>query len=204
MISYVRGILAEIHSDSIVVEAGGIGYNIMITGMDFDILPPVGSEIKISTYFSVKEDSMQLYGFVDSDSLGMFKLLITITGLGPKGAMAILSIMTADDLRFAILSQDAKAISKAPGIGAKIAQRVILELKDKVKLEDAFETKLSKAQPVSGKSGSNPLKDDAVLALTALGYSSADSLKAVAKVEITDGMTADEVLSEAIKHLAFL
>lgn len=108
----------------------------------FDMLPDEGEDVKIYTYLCVREDAMILYGFLSKDDLEIFKLLITVSGIGPKGGLAILSTLPADDLRFAILSGDSKAISKAPGIGAKTAQRVILDLKDKLSLEDAFEKKL--------------------------------------------------------------
>lgn len=128
--------------DSIVVEAAGVGYLIYIPTQYFDMLPDEGEDVKIYTYLCVREDAMILYGFLSKDDLEIFKLLITVSGIGPKGGLAILSTLSADDLRFAILSGDSKAISKAPGIGAKTAQRVILDLKDKLSLEDAFEKKL--------------------------------------------------------------
>lgn len=128
--------------DSIVVEAAGVGYLIYIPTQYFDMLPDEGEDVKIYTYLCVREDAMILYGFLSKDDLEIFKMLITVSGIGPKGGLAILSTLPADDLRFAILSGDSKAISKAPGIGAKTAQRVILDLKDKLSLEDAFEKKL--------------------------------------------------------------
>lgn len=137
-----KGELAEKNIDSIVVEAAGVGYLIYIPTQYFDMLPDEGEDVKIYTYLCVREDAMILYGFLSKDDLEIFKLLITVSGIGPKGGLAILSTLSADDLRFAILSGDSKAISKAPGIGAKTAQRVILDLKDKLSLEDAFEKKL--------------------------------------------------------------
>lgn len=137
-----KGELTEKNIDSIVVEAAGVGYLIYIPTQYFDMLPDEGDDVKIYTYLCVREDAMILYGFLSKDDLEIFKLLITVSGIGPKGGLAILSTLSADDLRFAILSGDSKAISKAPGIGAKTAQRVILDLKDKLSLEDAFEKKL--------------------------------------------------------------
>ena len=144
---------------------------------------------------------MILYGFLDKDDLEVFKLLIGVSGIGPKGALGILSSLSSDDLRFAVLAGDAKAIAKAPGIGAKTAQRVILELKDKMSLEDAFEKKTEHVQMQKNSEG-NQTKNDAVLALTALGYSSTESLKAVSAVEITDEMGVEDVLKAALKHMA--
>jgi Holliday junction DNA helicase RuvA len=138
---------------------------------------------------------------LDRDELDVFKLLIGVSGIGPKGAIGILSALTPDDLRFAVLSGDAKAISKAPGIGAKTAQRVVLELKDKLSLEDAFEKKQENTARVLGNASGSSVKNDAVLALTALGYSSSESLKAVSKVEITEEMDVEDVLKAALKHM---
>lgn len=201
MFSYIRGELAEINPDHIVLEVGGIGYTIYVPGQALEYLPEPGNEVKVHTYLYFREDAVVLYGFLSKDDLEVFKMLISVSGIGPKGAVAILSTLSADDLRFAVLSGDSKAIAKAPGVGAKTAQRVILELKDKLSLEDALEKKLEhgSAAPVSV---ANPVKNEAVMALTALGYSSSESLKAVSKVEITPEMDVEEVLRQALKHMA--
>lgn len=201
MYAYIKGELAEINRDHIVVEAGGIGYQVFISLQTFDYLPSVGEDLKIYTYLYLREDAMILYGFLTKDDLELFKLLISVSGIGPKGGLAILSTLEADDLRFAILSGDAKAISKAPGVGGKTAQRVILELKDKLSLEDAFEAKTEHVQKNAAAAGGS-VKNDAVMALTALGYSSTESLKAVSAVEITEDMDVEEVLKTALKHLS--
>ena len=201
MYAYIKGELAEINTDHIVIEAGGIGYQVFISLQTFDYLPSVGENLKIYTYLYLREDAMILYGFLTTDDLELFKLLISVSGIGPKGGLAILSTLEADDLRFAILSGDAKAISKAPGVGGKTAQRVILELKDKLSLEDAFEAKTEHVQKNAAAAGGS-VKNDAVMALTALGYSSTESLKAVSAVEITEDMDVEEVLKAALKHLS--
>ena len=146
MYAYIKGELAETNPDHIVIETGGIGYQVFISGQTFEYLPAVGEEIKVYTYLYLREDAVILYGFLTKDDLELFKLLISVSGIGPKGGLAILSALSADDLRFAVLSGDSKAISKAPGVGAKTAQRVILELKDKMSLEDAFEKKSEHVQ----------------------------------------------------------
>lgn len=201
MYAYIKGELAEINTDHIVIEAGGIGYQVFVSLQTFDYLPSVGENLKIYTYLYLREDAMILYGFLTKDDLELFKLLISVSGIGPKGGLAILSTLEADDLRFAILSGDAKAISKAPGVGGKTAQRVILELKDKLSLEDAFEAKTEHVQKNAAAAGGS-VKNDAVMALTALGYSSTESLKAVSTVEITEDMDVEEVLKAALKHLS--
>ena len=132
MINYVSGILSEIEENLIIVEAGGIGYGINVPASLIGELPKAGSAVRIYTYFSVKEDSESLYGFLNKEDRDMFKQLISVNGVGPKGALAILSVMRPDDLRLAIATGDSKSISRAQGIGLKTAERVILELKNKI------------------------------------------------------------------------
>lgn len=202
MYSYIKGELVEILDDVIVVEAGQIGYNIHIPASMIDNFTGTGQEVKIYTYLQVKEDDMQLYGFLTRDDLNIFKLLLGVNGIGPKGALAVLSVMTPDDLRFAVLGEDAKSIAKAPGIGNKTAQRVILELKDKISLEDAFAAKTEHI--AEQQSITSTVKNEAVQALTALGYSSSEALKAINGVELTEDITVEEVLKQALKQMAFL
>ena len=201
MYAYIKGELAEINSDHIVIETGGIGYQIYIPGQTFSYLPPIGEQLKVYTYRYLREDAMILYGFLTKDDLELFKLLISVSGIGPKGGLAILSTLNADELRFAVLSGDAKSIARSPGIGGKTAQRVILELKDKMSLEEAFEKKTEHVNSVQS-SGSSSVKNDAVMALTALGYSSTESLKAVSAVEITEDMDVEALLRAALKHMS--
>ncbi|MEE1028814.1 MAG: Holliday junction branch migration protein RuvA [Agathobacter sp.] len=203
MYSYIKGELAEVNTDHIVVETGGIGYMVYVPAQSLKYLPSIGDDIKIYTYLYIREDAMILYGFLTKDDLEVFKLLITVSGIGPKGGLSILSTLSSDDLRFAILSGDSKAISKAPGIGSKTAQRVIIDLKDKMSLEEAFEKKLENTEnALKMPEGNSAVKNDAVLALNALGYSSTESLKAVSKVEITEGMDVEDVLKQALKYMS--
>lgn len=203
MYSYIKGILTDMEEDLVVVEAGGIGYNIYTTGQAFRYLPAVGEEVRLYTYLNVREDAMILYGFLTKDDLRVFRLLIGVNGIGPKGALAILSVMTTDDLRFAVLADDAKAIAKAPGIGAKTAQRVILELKDKLSLEDAIEQKFEHAAAEVAGDNKN-IRTEAVQALVALGYSSSEALKAVNGVELKEDADVEYLLKAALKNMAFL
>ena len=202
MYSYIKGELAEINTDNIVIDVNGIGYMIYISSQALDYLPAIGETIKVHTYLYMREDAMILYGFLTKDELEIFKLLITVSGIGPKGGLAILSTLSADDLRFAVLSGDSKAIAKAPGVGSKTAQRVIIDLKDKLSLEDAFEKKLEHENEKINIASNSQVKNDAVMALNALGYSSSESLKAVSKVEITEDMDVEDVLKAALKHMS--
>lgn len=202
MYSYIKGELAEINTDHIVIDVNGIGYMIYISSQALDYLPAIGETIKVHTYLYMREDAMILYGFLTKDELEIFKLLITVSGIGPKGGLAILSTLSADDLRFAVLSGDSKTIAKAPGVGSKTAQRVIIDLKDKLSLEDAFEKKLEHENEKINIASNSQVKNDAVMALNALGYSSSESLKAVSKVEITEEMDVEDVLKAALKHMS--
>ncbi len=205
MIAYVQGIVAEVTETKVVLDVNHIGFQIFISGRDAQEMPGRGEEVRIYTYLNVKEDAMQLFGFLSQDDLEMYRLLIAVNGVGPKAALGILSVLTADDLRFAVLSDDAKTIAKAPGIGAKTAKKLILELKDKLSLEDAFEKKLqhTEATHVPG-SETSAAKAEAVQALTALGYSNSDALKAVSKAELTEDMDTETILKLALKQMAFL
>ena len=129
MIAYVNGIIDDITEENTVIDVGGVGFNVRISADTASRLPGVGEPVKLYTYTSVKEDAFQLFGFLSRNDLEIFKKCITVNGIGPKGALSILSVLDADSLRFAILSGDAKAISKAPGIGARTAERLILEFK---------------------------------------------------------------------------
>ena len=205
MYAYLKGTLEEISEDNIVVEVGNIGYNVKVSSTTADLLPPLGGEVKIYTYTLVREDIFSLYGFLTRDDLEIFKKLITVNGIGPKGGLAILSVMSADALRFAIMAGDAKSIAKAPGIGNKTAERVILDLRDKVSLEDTLR-ELGEPVSIAGvvSDGGNPdnaMKREAIEALVALGYSASDATAAVKKVEVTEDTTVESVLKMALKYM---
>lgn len=201
MIAFVRGEIENISEDNVVIDTGGIGYNIRISAGTADRLPGLGREVKLYTYTCVREDAFWLYGFLTRDELDIFKKLITVNGIGPKGGLAILSVMTADDLRFAIMSGDVKAIAKAPGIGSKTAGRVILDLKDKISLEDPLIQKEmnSYSAGISAESD-NRARNEAVEALVALGYSASEALRAVKQVDAEETDT-EVILKQALKHI---
>lgn len=204
MIQYIRGELAALEEDRIIVDVGGIGYGIFMSVQSMSSLPPVGSEVRIYTYLNVKEDAMQLFGFLTRDDLSVFKLLIGVNGIGPKGGQAVLSVLSPDDLRFAVLSNDVKAISAAPGIGKKTAEKVILELKDKLGLEDALDHAVSgQSDNHSVQNGGGEVQSEAVQALVALGYGSTEALKAVKQIEISEDTDVETVLKKALKKMMF-
>lgn len=206
MICFIKGILESVQDNQVVVENRGIGFAIMVPLSVASALPQAGNEVKLYTYMYVREDAMQLYGFLTRDELSMFRLLITVSGVGPKGALGILSVMDADALRFAILADDAKSISKAPGIGAKTAGKVILELKDKMDFGEAIDSVLNHGQQNSAGTGgaahdAGATANEAIQALVALGYTSTEAVKAVKRVTITPDMTVEEILKEGLRNI---
>lgn len=202
MISFVKGPVAEIFEDTVVIDNGNMGMEVHVPVSVLESLPGIGVETKLYTYFQVREDAMCLYGFLNRQDLLMFKQLISVNGIGPKGALGVLSALSPEALRRAIVSGDAKAISKAPGVGTKTAQRIILDLKDKINMDDILPA------PALNQKKTEAFSDDtageAARALTALGYSSGEAARAVRLVEITDSMTVEDVLKASLKHLAFI
>ena len=202
MIAYIKGKVAEILEDRVILEAGAMGYNLFMPMASAEAVLKRGDEVKLYTHLHVREDSMQLFGFLTKDDLHTFQLLLGVNGIGPKAALGILSGLTADELRFAVLSEDVKTISKAPGVGKKTAQKLILELKDKMDLQEAFDLKTQHVQEAQGDMADlSDARKEAVEALTALGYSGADALKAVKRVEMTSGMDVETLLKAALKNL---
>lgn len=204
MISFIQGELSEVLENIVVVDNNGVGYNVEVPISVLSGLPSIGSKVKLYTYLSVREDAMKLFGFLSRDDLNIFKLLIGVSGIGPKGALAILSAMTPNDLRMAVMSDDAKAIARAPGIGLKTAQKLIIEAKGKISVPDYMEDGRISLSAAAGIPEDADPRAEAIAALTALGYSNSEAVLAVKKVEYTDGMDAESVLKASLKHLAFL
>lgn len=205
MIAYIKGEVTEIEEDKLILECGTIGYNISMPASALDGTLRPGQEVKIHTHLHVREDAMQLYGFLTRDDLKMFRMLLGVSGIGPKAALGILSGLSADELRFAVLSDDVKTISRAPGVGKKTAQKMILELKDKLDLQEAFDTKTMHVQD-SSQAETGDLADarkEAVQALTALGYSGSEALRAVKQVDMSPDMNVEEILKQALKKMNF-
>lgn len=204
MISYIRGELCDIEEQKVIVDVNGVGYGIYMPQQALSLLPPMGQQVKIHTYLNIREDAMQLFGFLTKEDLNVFRLLIGVNGIGPKAGLNILSCLSPDELRFAVLSGDAKAISATPGIGKKTAEKLILELKDKLNIEDMLEHAAHGGDSEDLASGtdtaSNTMQAEAVQALTALGYGSAESLRAVKKSS-PECSSVEDILKEALKFL---
>ena len=204
MIIFIKGKLVHIYENVIIVENNGIGYEIFVPVSVIGNMPLVGSEVMIYTYMHVREDALQLFGFLDRDTLEIFKLLITVSGIGPKGAIGVLGTLSADDIRYAVMAEDAKTIAKAPGIGAKTASKVVIELKDKLKMRDVAEnisSEIDGQQSIFDDGGSKQAVSDAIEALVSLGYSATEATKAVRKADAVDDVTGEELLKLSVKYL---
>lgn len=208
MIAFIEGTLVKKTASTVVIAtASGLGYELFVPVTDIGQMPPNGSSILLYTYLQVKEDGIALFGFLTEEALQIFKLLITVNGIGPKGAIGILSGISLDDLRFAVLAEDSKTISKIPGIGPKTAAKLVLELKDKFKFEDAIEAKLSQGEQAVKKSPSGEraketaMRDEAAQALVSLGYSMTGVLKVLKEAEISESTTVEELIRYGLKNL---
>ena len=185
MISFIRGTVADLTENSAIIESNCIGFEINMTGNALAQLH-IGQEVKLHTYFQVREDAMVLYGFFNKDDLQVFKLLLGVNGVGPKAALGVLAGITADELRFAVLSDDVKTLSKAPGIGKKTAQKLANEQ--------------AQATTAAAGAGMTDARQEAVEALVALGYSSTDALRAVRKVTDVEPTDVEGILKAALKN----
>ncbi|MCI8823112.1 MAG: Holliday junction branch migration protein RuvA [Lachnospiraceae bacterium] len=205
MIAFLKGEIADLTEGSVVLDVNGVGYEVLVPGQLLSMLEGIGSRVKLYTYMQVREDAVVLFGFLTKDDLQMFRLLTGVSGVGPKAGLNILSTLGVDDLRFAILADDVKRIAKTPGIGAKTAQKIILELKDRLDLQDVFEKKSASGQitPEAAAAAGSQVVQEAVEALVALGYGSTEALKAVRSVQPGEDMDVETVLKEALKRMAF-
>ena len=202
MIAFLKGTIEDITENSLVLDVNGIGYEVLVPGQLLDMLEGIGQELKVYTCMQVREDAVVLFGFLTRDDLAMFKMLIGVNGVGPKAGLGILSALGTEELRFAVLADDPKRIAKAPGIGAKTAQKIILELKDKLDLAEVFEQKLNAdRQQEAAVSAGSGMVQDAVEALVALGYGSTEALRAVRAVKADTVADSEQLLKEALKHM---
>ncbi len=187
---------------SAVIDCQGVGYEVSMSAADISRLPSIGSDLLVYTYLNVSENSgIGLFGFLTRDDLEMFRLLITVSGIGPKGAQGILSGLDANALRFAILAEDIGTISKAPGIGKKTASKLVLELKDKISFETTIQNRLDAGVAAVAGEALSTAKEEAVLALVALGYSKTEATQAVSKVPADENMTVDEILGQSLRYM---
>ena len=207
MFYYINGKLAHLDPTFAVLDVGGVGYKLTISGSTHSAMPPHLSvseapTVKLFTYLAVREDDIELFGFASEEELSSFKMLISVSGVGPKAALSILTQMTPQKLAIAICTDDKKAIAKANGIGPKTAARIILELKDKLQQEAIAEADLSSSadDELVAAIGGSSKKRDAEDALAVLGYSRSEASAALRSIDI-DSLELDEIIRLALKKL---
>ena len=196
MISYIKGNLESKNIDSVVIDVGGIGYKIYMSANSINKIGEIGNVVKIHTYMRVREDDISLYGFCTNEELKMFEQLLGVSGVGAKSALSILANISPSSFALAIISEDVNSLKSLPGIGAKSAQRMILELKDKLKSQDAIETEFV---PIKCAVKSDKAKD-AIEALQVLGYARKDIEQVISKIDINE-LTVEEIIKQGLKFL---
>ncbi|MBQ9438085.1 MAG: Holliday junction branch migration protein RuvA [Lachnospiraceae bacterium] len=199
MISFLEGVLEDVDFDSAIVNVSGVGFRVLLGASSLSSLPSVGEKVRLYTHLQVREDGMTLFGFAGQEELSLFKKIIQVSGVGPKGGQAILSTMTPAEFLFCIASGDAKTIAKAPGIGKRTAERLILELKDKVNPEEVltkFQGEAAALPPVA----EGPVAE-ALQALVSLGYSQGEVSRALKGIDGAESMEVQELLQRAFQAL---
>ena len=203
MIGYIKGTIEGITQDSIILENNGIGYQILTSGIVLEHIGVLHQDTLLFTYLHVREDGIALFGFPTTEELDVFKLLIGVNGIGPKAALAILSVLSVKDLSLAIIAGDVKAITKANGVGKRGAERIIMELKDKLSVDDYFgnESEYNSSESELSSSDYHNGIEDTVLALVSLGYSEFEAMKAIKMIPGAEQMDSQEFLKLALKKM---
>ncbi len=196
MFAYIKGSLEEKTSTYVVIDVSGVGYKIFMSANAINQIGEIGNIVKVHTHYYVREDNISLYGFLSSEELKMFELLLQVSGIGAKSAITMLSNIAPSDFALAIITNNIAALTKIPGIGQKSAQRIIIELKDKLKEEE----KITKAQETERLEEENENAKDAIDALQILGYNKKEVEKALQKIELIN-MSTEEIIRNALKLL---
>lgn len=196
MISFLRGVIASKNENGLVIDVGGVGFGVNMPISDIAKSGSIGEDITVHTYFHVSDMGMQLYGFLTTEEIDYFNKLISISGIGPKAALSILGTLSVQNLAFAIIAEDVKAITRAPGVGPKAAQRIILELKGKIDTQSAVGSTVTDAPKTVVRADTG-----AVNALIALGASPSEAQKTVMQIDAT-GLTTEDVIKEALRRMS--
>lgn len=200
MISFLRGEIVSKSENGVVIDVSGIGFFVNMPSADIANVGNVGDNVTVNTYFQIRDEEPQMFGFLTNEEMNSFNKLISISGIGPKAALAILGTLSSNELALAIISEDVKAITKAPGVGTKMAQRIILELKGKIDTKDAigeaYDTNKSSAATAGVRADTG-----AVNALIALGASPSEAQKAVMQVR-GENMTTEDIIKEALRRMS--
>ena len=197
MIAFVKGTAAYVDTEGVIIDNQGIGYQVKTPSSIVEKVS-VGDTVMLYTHLYVREDMLALYGFLSKEELHTFQALLGVNGIGPKAALSVLSTMTVSQLYYAVFSEDAKSISKTPGIGPKGAKRMIMELKDKLSMEEITGDG-QEDFPSEPSAGNNDSISDAMEAMVALGYSNGEAYRAVHGVKGAADLDADHLLKEALK-----
>lgn len=198
MIGCINGVLEASFPGKVLIMVNGFGINVLISETTREMLPSVGEEVKLYTYMSVREDNISLFGFLTLDEQNLFNMLIGVSGVGPKGALNILGTYSTSDIKYFIITEDAKMLSKAPTIGKKIAEKIIIDLKDKIDKDEIIIT--GNSSSISTSSSTIEIKD-AIEALIALGYDKKSAEKAVSQIEHADELDTNQILKLALKYM---
>ena len=198
MISFLKGNLESKNIDYIIIEVGGIGYKVYMSSNSINKLGEVGSTIKVHTYMRVREDDISLYGFCSNEELRMFEQLISVSGVGAKSAISILSNISPSSFALAIITGDINTLKKLPGIGAKSAQRMVLELKDKMKTQEAIEIEDINVGLIENQG--NDKARDAIEALQVLGYARKDIEIVLSKIDVNN-LSVEDIIKNGLKYL---
>ena len=196
MFAYIKGSLEEKSNGYVVIDVCGIGYKIFMSDAAIQNIGELGNVVKVHTYYYVREDNISLYGFISKEELTMFELLLSVSGIGAKSAITMLSNISPSSFALAIISNDIKQITKIPGIGSKTAQRIVLELKDKLKTE----TTISKTEETIEAIKQENVSDEAVAALQILGYNRKEIDKVLEKLDTSD-LGTEDIIRAALKYL---
>lgn len=197
MIGCINGILEASFPGKVLIMVNGFGVNVLVSETTREILPSIGSEVKLYTYMSVREDSISLFGFLSLDEQNLFNMLIGVSGVGPKGALNILGTYSTSDIKYYIITEDSKMLAKAPTIGKKIAEKIIIDLKDKIDKEEI----LVSANVTTSPSSMTTEVKDAIEALIALGYDKKAAEKAVSQIEHAEELDTNQILKLALKYM---
>jgi len=197
MISFIRGAVAQVSADSVVVDNNGVGWRIYMSGSALGRLPRAGETVTLQTHLQLREDGVSLYGFLEDQEKQLFEMLIGVTGVGPKAALSLLSVLSPSQLMIAIMSDDTAALCRAPGVGKKTAQRISLDLRDKIKSKDTENA----VSPQQSLGPNQEQRQDAMDALVALGYGRADAVSAVMETALPD-MKTEQIIRLALRKLA--
>ncbi len=200
MFAYIKGSLEEKGNNYVVIDVGGIGYKVFMSDISIQKIGDLRNIVKVHTYYHVREDNISLYGFLTKEELKMFELLLSVSGIGAKSAISMLSNITPSSFAFAVISNDVASLKKLPGIGAKTAQRIILELQDKLKSEEKLSIEGAKEQ-IEFEIQTNKNISEAIQALQILGYNRREIDKAMEKIANTD-VSVEELIRKGLSLLA--